>query len=160
MSSRLRDRLDDLARASDRLDEALAIPQDAPLAVDGTIQRFEFTFELCGKALKDALREEGIEAPSPKAALRAAFGIGWLDDEAAWLAMLDDRNLTSHAYREEEAAEIYGRIQNNAPRLREAYDVLRGLDVYEDAGSDSGGDRPAHSGPRGISAAAGRKTPE
>ena len=40
-------RLDDLERALARLDEALTVPADAPLAIDGTIQRFEFAFELC-----------------------------------------------------------------------------------------------------------------
>ena len=46
VSDRRRDRLGDLGRALDRLDEALAVPPEAPLVVDGTIQRFEFTFEL------------------------------------------------------------------------------------------------------------------
>ena len=124
MSSRLADRLDALGRALDRLDEALAVSPDHPLAVDGTIQRFEFTFELAWKAAKDALTAEGLEVMTPKAALRGAFGLGWLADEEAWLQMLADRNLSSHVYREEVAAEIYGRIRTNAPRLREAFDAL------------------------------------
>ncbi|MEM0962189.1 MAG: HI0074 family nucleotidyltransferase substrate-binding subunit [Bacteroidota bacterium] len=127
MSERLRQRLDDLGRVLGRLDEALAIPLDNPLAVDGTLQRFEFTFELAWKALKDALATEGIEARTPKAVLRAAFGVGWLEDEAAWLDMLDDRNLSSHVYREDLAAEIYERVSANAPRLREAHDVMVAL---------------------------------
>ncbi len=125
MSDRLRDRLDSLGRALDRLDQALAVPPDAPLAIDGTIQRFEFTFELMWKALKDALATEGVQEQTPRSVLRATFGIGWLDDEAAWLGMLEDRNLSSHVYREEVAAEIYGRIRVSAPRLRETYDTLR-----------------------------------
>jgi hypothetical protein len=36
--------LDALGRALDRLREALAEPEANPLAVDGTIQRFEFAF--------------------------------------------------------------------------------------------------------------------
>ena len=35
--------------------------------------------------------------------------------------MLDDRNLSSHVYREEVAAEIYGRIRENAGALRQAH---------------------------------------
>lgn len=125
MSDRLSQRLENLGRALDRLDEALAVPSDAPLAVDGTIQRFEFTFELVWKALKDALAAEGVEVVTPKATLRAAYRVGWIDDEAAWLDMLDDRNLSSHVYREEAAVEIYARVRKNAPRIREAYNVLR-----------------------------------
>jgi nucleotidyltransferase substrate binding protein (TIGR01987 family) len=128
MSDRLRDRLDNLGRALDRLDEALEIPADAPLAIDGTIRRFEFTFELVLKSLKDALATEGVEEQTPKSVLRAALGVGWLDDDAAWLDMLDDRNLSSHVYREEVAAEIYGRVRTHAPRLREANNVMMGLD--------------------------------
>ena len=121
MSDRLRQRVESLGRALDRLDEALAVSPDAPLAVDGTIQRFEFTFELAWKALKDALAEEGVDARSPREVLRASFRLGWLDDEEAWLGMLDDRNLSSHVYREEVAAEIYGRIRENAGALRQAH---------------------------------------
>ena len=113
--------MESLGRALDRLDEALAVPPDVPLAVDGTIQRFEFTFELAWKALKDALAEEGVDARSPREVLRASFRLGWLDDEEAWLGMLDDRNLSSHVYREEVAAEIYGRIRENAGALRQAH---------------------------------------
>ena len=124
MSDRLLDRLDSLARALDRLDEALAVPADAPLAIDGTIQRFEFTFELSWKALKDALAAEGVDERTPRSVLRAAYGLEWLQDEEAWLGMLDDRNLSSHVYREEVAAEIYQRVQRRAPHLRVAYDAL------------------------------------
>jgi hypothetical protein len=43
--TRLDLRLETLAHALDRLAEALAVSPDAPLAIDGTIQRFEFAFE-------------------------------------------------------------------------------------------------------------------
>ena len=38
-----------LGRALDRLGEALDQPEDNPLAIDGTIQRFEFAIELCDR---------------------------------------------------------------------------------------------------------------
>ena len=106
-----------LARALDRLDEALArdVLADA-LVLDATIQRFEFCVELCWRALKAALRVQGIEANSPRAAFRAAYQQGWIGDEALWLAMVEDRNLTSHTYRREVALDILARI----PRYRDA----------------------------------------
>ena len=121
MSERLRERLDGFGRALDRLDEALAVPADAPLALDGTLQRFEFTFELAWKTLRDALEDEGIEARTPREVLREAYGAGWLDDEKAWIDMLRDRNLSSHVYSEEAAAEIYGRVHQNIGILRQAH---------------------------------------
>lgn len=125
MSERLTLRLADFGRALDRLDEALAVPQDAPLAVDGTVQRFEFTFELAWKAIKDALAAEGVDERTPRSVLRAAFAIGWLEDEAAWLDMLEDRNLTSHTYKEELALELYGRLPGHAGALRAVHGVVK-----------------------------------
>ena len=125
MSSRLPFRLDSFARALDRLDEALTVPSDAPLALDGTLQRFEFAFELSWKALKEALADEGIDARTPRETLREAFHAGWLPDEAPWLEMLHDRNQSSHVYSEEVAAEIYARVRPNAVVLRAALERLR-----------------------------------
>ena len=53
-----------------------------------------------------------LRSRSPKAALRASFQIGILDETEARLgiAMVDDRNLTVHTYNEDLAEEIYGRL--------------------------------------------------
>ena len=64
-SERLRLALAELSTALNRLDEALALPPDTPLLVDGTMQRFEFCFELAWKSLKLALSEwEGLGSAS------------------------------------------------------------------------------------------------
>jgi hypothetical protein len=60
--------------------------------VDGTIQRFEFTFELFWKALRRFLQREGIDTGSPRSTLRHTYRRGLLDHEQLWLDMLDDRN--------------------------------------------------------------------
>lgn len=100
--------LRNLKRALDRLSEALEVPESNTLAIDGTIQRFEFALELFWKTLKRLLAEEGVETSTPKDTLRKAFQVGWLTDEGAWLQMLSDRNTTSHIYDEETAKRIYG----------------------------------------------------
>jgi nucleotidyltransferase substrate binding protein (TIGR01987 family) len=84
-----------LGRALDRLREALAETEDNPLAIDGTIQRFEFAIELSWKALRRLLLREGVTTTTPREALQEAFRVGWLADEGAWLQMLRDRNETS-----------------------------------------------------------------
>lgn len=94
-----RQRFDDLGRSLERLAEALRVPEGQPLAIDGTIQRFEFTFELFWKAIRRLLSAQGIEANSPKAVLQQAYRLGWLEGEQKWLKVLEDRNLTSHTYR-------------------------------------------------------------
>jgi nucleotidyltransferase substrate binding protein (TIGR01987 family) len=118
---------DDLGRSLDRLAEALGISAEEPLAIDGTIQRFEFTFELFWKAVRRLLARQGIEANSPKAVLQQAYRLGWLDDEPKWLKVLEDRNLTSHTYREPLALEIYGRIPAHHAAMREVVEKLRAL---------------------------------
>lgn len=117
--------LNSLNASLERLGEALLISEDQPLAVDGTIQRFEFTFELFWKALQRLLAEQGIAANSPKSVLQHAYRVGWLKDEAAWLQMLDDRNLTSHTYREALARKIYSRIPTHEAAMREVVEKLR-----------------------------------
>ena len=105
--------LEQLESALQKLAEALAVPRDAPLAIDGTIQRFEFTIELYWKVLKRLLEAEGIQAATPRAALRRAFQAGWIDDEEAWLEMLQNRNLTSHTYNEALAGQVYDAIRRD-----------------------------------------------
>jgi nucleotidyltransferase substrate binding protein (TIGR01987 family) len=87
---------------------------------DAAIQRFQFTFEAVWKAAQRHLRlNEGLETGSPKAAIRASFQVGLLeeDDTEALLAMVDDRNLVIHTYNEELAASLASRLRQHATRL-------------------------------------------
>jgi nucleotidyltransferase substrate binding protein (TIGR01987 family) len=72
----LRQLFDSLNTSLERLGEALAVPADRPLAIDGTIQRFEFTFELFWKAVRRLLAGQGVEANSPRAVLQQAYRLG------------------------------------------------------------------------------------
>lgn len=116
--------LANLERALDRLEEALAVRADAPLAVDGTIQRFEFAIELTWKSLARALADDGIATGTPREAVKEAYRAHWIDDDTQWLAMLKDRNATSHIYDEDTARQIYARIHDYAPILRRAWRTL------------------------------------
>ena len=88
------------------------------LNVDATIQRFEFTFELAWKFLKDYFSERDIELYYPKEILQEAFSVNLIENEQIWIRMLRDRNMTSHTYDEKLADEIYKRIQDYVPELR------------------------------------------
>lgn len=101
-------------------------PNANEIAIDGTIQRFEFTLELFWKTLKRLLEYGGInDARNPRAVLKRAYAERWLDDEKAWIKMLEDRNLLSHLYNERVALEIYPRISDHLVRMRSVYDRLR-----------------------------------
>jgi len=116
-------RLIGFAKALDRLEEALAEPP-SPLVRDACIQRFEFSFKLGWKAVKEALKQRGLDCQSPKSCLREAFRQGWIDDEAAGILLLDDRNLTSHTYDETLAEVIYKRLPRHLSFLQGLKDRL------------------------------------
>ncbi len=113
-----------LSSALDRLGEALAQPSSNPLYLDGTIQRFEFCFELIWKLAKAVGRLHGLDEQSPREVLKAAFQQQWIEDEAAWTKMLEDRNLSSHTYREALATELYGRIGGHYNAMKDLRDKL------------------------------------
>lgn len=87
---------------------------DDDIYQDALIKRFEFTFELGWKSLREFLLAQGyrLEIPSPKGVFAFAYQEGILKDEALWLDMLESRNLTSHDYGRELSKEIADKISN------------------------------------------------
>jgi nucleotidyltransferase substrate binding protein (TIGR01987 family) len=118
--------LEPFASALTRLREALAQPK-TEWTRDASIQRFEFTFELAWKTITRLARREGIECASPRQALRAAFKLGWVEDDDLWLDMLEDRNLASHTYNEELAEQLYARLAGYGAALSQLLGSLRKL---------------------------------
>lgn len=101
-------------KAIQALDEALAEYEKYRIlsSRDGVIQRFEFCTELAWKATREYLIEQGyVELNSPKSVMKQAYADKLLDDEAAWLALLNARNLTSHIYDDETADEVFNDIK-------------------------------------------------
>lgn len=114
-----------LEKALVRLKEALEEnPETNKLAIDGTIQRFEFSLELFWKVMKKFLELEGLSVKSPKQILQEAFNLEWIHDEELWLNMLNDRNETSHSYNEEIAKRIYSHISSYYKKMSEVYSFL------------------------------------
>lgn len=118
--------LERLGQALQRLREAVALESPSGLEIDGSIQRFEFTYELAWKALRSALAAEGLEVNSPRQSFRAAYQLDWIADEASWLEMIRDRNLTTHTYDERLAQEIHGRIPVHLNAMETLYWRLSG----------------------------------
>ena len=80
---------------------------------DGMIQRFEFSFELAWKSLKEYMAEQGVaDLQFPKQVLQEAYAAGLIDHEEIWLEMLRARNSMSHIYDDMLAAQIADRIQH------------------------------------------------
>ena len=72
----------------------------------GTIQAFEYCFELVWKIMKRLLEERGKIANSPKETFRIAALEGFISDPEIWFDFLRKRNLTVHTYQESEADNI------------------------------------------------------
>lgn len=80
---------------------------------DAAIQRFEYSFEVILKLLKEYLsKKEGIICYSPKSCLREAYSTQILDKEESItvLEMTDDKNSASQAYAEETAQKIFKKL--------------------------------------------------
>ena len=99
--------------ATCRLGEALEV-KTTDIVIDGTIHRFEFTFELAWKTMKDYLEYEGIIAKtgSPREVIKEAFSSGLIENGEDWIDMMLARNSLSHLYDEETSRKIYDDIKN------------------------------------------------
>ena len=114
-----------------------ATPQEAAASEIyrmGIIGQFNLTFELAWKALKETLTLHGIaEAAtgSPREIFKAAYALGWLNNENIWLDMLKKRNIAIHVYDEERAKTVTALIfQQYLPALKELREEL-GLRISE-----------------------------
>lgn len=101
-----------LAKATERLKEALN-EKETEIAIDGTLHRFEFTFELAWKTMKDLMEYNVIieSTGSPREVLKNAFQNGIIEDGETWINMMLARNSLSHLYDEETSRKIYKDIK-------------------------------------------------
>lgn len=115
---RINELYSDFNHALERLNQA--VKEDTSkgdIVIDGTIQRFEFTFELAWKLSRAILGFRGIEVESPRSAIKEAFKAKMIKDGDGWIDMLEDRNKTSHIYDEKQSLEIYHKIKDSHFKL-------------------------------------------
>ncbi len=96
-------RFQNYEKALSQLNEAVDKPELSDLEKEGLIQRFEYTFELAWKTLKDYLLHKGIAVRFPRDTIKEAYTYGIINNGEAWLDMLAKRNLMSHTYDESNA---------------------------------------------------------
>lgn len=71
------------------------------LEKEGLVQRFEYTFELAWKTLKDYLESQNVEAKFPRETIKMGFQFEIISGGEIWMEMLEQRNLMAHTYDEE-----------------------------------------------------------
>ncbi|MFN3819823.1 nucleotidyltransferase substrate binding protein [Blastomonas sp.] len=96
-------RFDNFHRAYLLLREAIEFSRErglSQLEQEGTVQRFEYCWELAWKTIKDYLEFQGVvlDTVTPRAVLKAAFAANLIEDGEVWMTALNARNKMSHTY--------------------------------------------------------------
>ncbi len=112
-SIRWKQRLENFGQALSLLQEAFQKNPDdmSDLEKEGVVQRFEYTFELAWKTLKDYLVYSGVtfDQITPRSVIKQAFAAKIIEDGQTWMNMLEQRNLMSHTY----DSDIFEKVFNN-----------------------------------------------
>lgn len=128
-----------LGKAIQRLREgldALGREPENSLYRDALIQRFEFTYGLCGSLLARYVARTAVVPPETEmtfaALIRTASSIGLLRSGwDTWYAFREARNLTSHTYDEEKARLVIEKIPSFAEEAEFLYAQLERRSVED-----------------------------
>lgn len=96
-------RFDNYKRAITLLRESMDTIKERELnqlEKEGVIQRFEYSWELAWKTLKDYLHAEGVvlDKITPASVIRAGFEAKIINNGELWMQALDARNKMAHSY--------------------------------------------------------------
>lgn len=83
----------------------------ADIYLDLMVKRFEFTYEMAWKALKRYLDYLGFDVRSPRMVFKEAYAQAIISDEAIWLDIIEQRNLSAHVYDEFEIVGIIEKVK-------------------------------------------------
>ncbi len=122
---RLKERTEDYSKALERLKEAI-LQNPTDIIIDGTLQRYEFTFELAWKTMKDYLEYNGIidSVATPRAIIQSAYQSKIIKNGEMWIQMMLDRNSLSHLYDEEKSRTIYMNIKDKYLKQFEEFKIF------------------------------------
>ena len=95
--------------------ETRPLEQFSDLEQEGIIKRFEYSYELAWKTMKDYLEENGviITPVTPRNVIKEAFAAGMIDHGQVWIDMMLHRNLLAHTYDFSKFKEVLEAVANN-----------------------------------------------
>ena len=123
-------RFENFSRAFILLREGIELLQspDVPSIVrEGVVQRFEYTWELAWKTLKDYLvfKKVTLDKVTTAEVIRTAFEAGYIQDGQDWMDALDARNKMSHVYSQDAFDQVIKDIQHRYFKLFDTlYEML------------------------------------
>ncbi|MBU2599094.1 nucleotidyltransferase substrate binding protein, partial [bacterium] len=107
-------------KAFNKYKEVVGSPQlfnflNEELIVEISTNRFEYTFEILWKTLKEYLKLEGIDCSTPLRCFNEAFKAGLINEkyEGIFIDMIEKRNEIVHIYDLDQAKSIYGFIKSD-----------------------------------------------
>ncbi len=125
MEIRWKQRFENFQKAFSLFESAILGASPSKLEKEGIIQRFEYTFELAWKTLRDYMRYGGVETDLPRAVVKEAFAHGLIADGQVWMDMLEKRNLMSHTYDESAFKQAYTAIVNDYYKaIKQVHDLF------------------------------------
>lgn len=110
---RWKQRFDNYQKALTKLKDYAEQENLNELESQGLIKAFEYTFELAWKTLQDYIGEvKGTpEVKGPRPVIMDSFKEGFIHSGEVWMAMLRDRNRSTHTYDEAISKEIIKAIR-------------------------------------------------
>ncbi len=86
------------------------------------INAYQYTFELFWKTLQKYMQQlEMLDELGPGSVIRTAFQYQIIDNGPKYMAMLKDRNLITHTYKEDVAEDIYLNIKEEYIEILEKF---------------------------------------
>lgn len=111
-----------LKQAHSKLKEFVETDNGSEKDRSAIINAFQYTFELWWKTMQKYMQEQQLlEELGPAATIRGAFHYQFIDDGDSFMAMLKDRNLITHTYKEDVAIDIYTNIKEKYVDLLEEF---------------------------------------
>lgn len=122
-------RFDNFKNAYGLLRDAIILSKTRQLTMleqEGLIQRFEYTWELAWKTLKDYLESQGVilDTITPAATIRAGFAAKIINHGDMWLQALDTRNKMLHTYSLKQFEKAILLIENDYIHLFDALNMV------------------------------------
>ncbi|MFW5830952.1 MAG: nucleotidyltransferase substrate binding protein [Prolixibacteraceae bacterium] len=96
------------------------------LEKEGLVQRFEYTFELAWKTMKDFLEGQDVEVRFPRDTIKKGFQYEIISEGEVWLEMLESRNIMAHTNEEKLFQTAVNKIiADFYPEIRKLYNYFK-----------------------------------
>lgn len=100
------------------------------LEKEGLVQRFEYTFELAWKTLKDYLESQEVEVKFPRDVIKQGFQYEIIPEGEIWMEMLEKRNMMAHTCDEEIFSDSVKQISTLFfPEIKNLYQFFKNQSV-------------------------------